>query len=123
MWKLVQNRSVVLQGAAGAFWASTAPGVPSMFDSLEVKVLCPRSGGDEGLARRKGGGREAPSERSAEAKPRPDGQKPNRGNPGRTSGHGSAKSTATIGQGCRFGRCAVKAVKLTSGDLLRVRVD
>jgi hypothetical protein len=23
-------------------------GVPSMFDSLEVKVLCPRSGGDEG---------------------------------------------------------------------------
>jgi hypothetical protein len=51
--------------------------VPSMFDSLEVKVLCPRSGGDEGLARRKGGGREAPSERSAEAKPRPDGQKPN----------------------------------------------
>jgi len=60
-----------------AFFASTAPGVPSMFDSLEVKVLCPRSGGDEGLARRKGGNREVPSERSAEAKPRPDGQKPN----------------------------------------------
>jgi hypothetical protein len=53
------------------------PGVPSMFGSLEVKVLCPRSGGDEGLARRKGGDREVPSERSAEAKPRPDGQKPN----------------------------------------------
>ena len=77
MWELVQNRSVVLQGAVGAFCASTAPGVPSMFDSLEVKVLCPRPGGDEGLARRKGGDREAPSERSAEAKPRPDGQKPN----------------------------------------------
>jgi len=39
-----------------AFCASTGAGVPSMFDSLEVKVLCPRSGGDEGLARRKGGG-------------------------------------------------------------------
>ena len=24
-----------------AFCASTGPGVPSMFDSLEVKVLCP----------------------------------------------------------------------------------
>jgi hypothetical protein len=56
---------------------SIGTGVPSMLDSLEVKVLCPRSGGDEGLARRKGGDREAPSERSAEAKPRPDGQKPN----------------------------------------------
>ncbi len=73
----VENCSVVFQGAVGAFLASTAPGVPSMFDSLEVKALCPRSGGDEGLARRKGGGREAPSERSAEAKSRPDGQKPN----------------------------------------------
>jgi hypothetical protein len=31
----------VFQGAVGAFCASTAPGVPSMFDSLEVKVLCP----------------------------------------------------------------------------------
>jgi hypothetical protein len=67
----------VFQGAVGAFWASTAPGVPSMFDSLGVKVPCPRSGGDEGLARRKGGTREGSSERSAEAKPRPDGQKPN----------------------------------------------
>jgi hypothetical protein len=65
------------QTPVGAFCASTGVGVPSMFDSLEVKVLCPRSGGDEGLARRKGGRREAPSERSAEAKPRPDGQKPN----------------------------------------------
>src|SRR3979409_1002197 len=61
----------------GRVCASTGPGVPSMFDSLEVKVLCPRSGGDEGLARRKGGDHEAPPERSAEAKPRPDGQKPN----------------------------------------------
>ncbi len=61
----------------GRVRASMGPGVPSMFDSLEVKVLCPRSGGDEGLARRKGGSREVPSERSAEAKSRPDGQKPN----------------------------------------------
>ncbi len=70
-----------------------------------------------------GGRREVPSESSAEAKPRRDGQKPNRGNPGRTSGHGSAKSPATIGQGCRFGRGAVKAAKVTSGGLHRVPVD
>ena len=36
-----KTRLRVLQGAVGAFWASTGPGVPSMFDSLEVKVLCP----------------------------------------------------------------------------------
>ena len=78
MWALWETACLaVFQGAVDAFCASTAPGVPSMFDSLEVKVLCPRSGGDEGLARRKGGDREAPSERSVEAKPRPDGQKPN----------------------------------------------
>ena len=33
--------------------------------------------GDKELARRKGGDREVPSEGSAEAKPRPDGQEPN----------------------------------------------
>jgi len=42
----------VQDGVGIAFWAISTPGVPSMFDSLEVKVLCPRSGGDEGLARR-----------------------------------------------------------------------
>jgi hypothetical protein len=41
LWTLCETRLRVLQGAVGAFWASTAPGVPSMFDSLEVKVLCP----------------------------------------------------------------------------------
>jgi hypothetical protein len=46
---------VVFQAAVDGLFPSTAAGVPSMFDSLEVKVLCPRSGGDEGLARRKGG--------------------------------------------------------------------
>ena len=105
-------------------FASTAPGVPSMFDSLEVKVLCPRSGGDEGLARRKGGDREAPYERSAEAKPRPDGQKPNMEAflVGRAGPY--LRSPVSIkARDCRFGRCAVKAVKLTSGDLHRVRVD
>ena len=107
----------------GAFCASTGPGVPSMFDSLEVKVLCPRSGGDEGLARRKGGDREAPSERSAEAKPRPDGQKPNMRQSWSDERARFRKVPVTIGQGCRFGRCAVKAVKLTSGDLYRVRKD
>jgi hypothetical protein len=79
MWTLWESRVLLrdFQTPVGAFFASTGVGVPSMFDSLEVKALCPRSGGDEGLARRKGGGREVPSERSAEAKPRPDGQKPN----------------------------------------------
>ena len=48
-----------------------------MFDSLEVKVLCPRSGGDEGLARRKGGDREVPSERSGSKA-----VKANKGSPG-----------------------------------------
>jgi hypothetical protein len=78
VWALWETAfCAVFQVPVGAFLASAGTGVPSMFDSWEVKVLCPRSGGDEGLARRKGGGREEPSERSADAKPRPDGQKPN----------------------------------------------
>ena len=32
------------------------------------------------------------------------------------------KVHVTIGQGCRFGRCAVKAVKFTSGGLHRVPI-
>src|SRR3990172_8639158 len=68
--------SAVFQVAVDAFCASTGTCVPSMFDSLEVKVSA-QVWWDKGLARRKGGCREEPSERSAEAKPRPDGQKPN----------------------------------------------
>ncbi len=36
---------------------------------------------------------------------------------GRTSGQRIAKSGSIKGQGCRSGRCAAKAVRLTPGDL------
>ena len=39
---------------------------------------------------------------------------------GRTSGQLIAKSRSIKGQGCRSGRCAVKAVRLTPGDLRSV---
>ena len=35
---------------------------------------------------------------------------------GRTSGQLIAKSRSIKGQGCRSGRCAVKAVRITPGD-------
>ena len=41
------------------------------------------------------------------------------GTPGRTSNLLLAKSISIKGLACRSGRCAVKAVKLTSGDLCR----
>ena len=43
-----------------------------------------------------------------------------RGILGRTSGQLIAKSISIKGQGCRSGRCAGKAIKLTWGDLRRV---
>ena len=43
-----------------------------------------------------------------------------RGILGRTSGQLIAKSRSIKGQGCRSGRCAVKAVRLTPGDLRSV---
>ena len=43
-----------------------------------------------------------------------------RGILGRTSGQLTAKSNSIKGQGCRSGRCAVKAVRLTPGDLRSV---
>jgi hypothetical protein len=43
------------------------------------------------------------------------------GRPGRTSGPKAAKSTVIKGQGGKSGRCAGKAVELTSGDLRHVR--
>ena len=39
---------------------------------------------------------------------------------GRTSGQRLAKSRSIKGQGCRSGRCAAKAVRLTPGDLRSV---
>ena len=43
-----------------------------------------------------------------------------RGNRGRTSGRRIAKSTSIKGHGCRSGRDAVKAVRLTPGGLCSV---
>ena len=45
------------------------------------------------------------------------------GSPGRTSGRLTAKSSSIKGLGCRSGRCAAKAVELTSGGLRRVPND
>jgi hypothetical protein len=42
------------------------------------------------------------------------------GIPGRTSGQLIAKSISIKGRGCRSGRCAAKALELTSGGLRRV---
>ena len=39
------------------------------------------------------------------------------GRTGRTSGQMIAKSISIKGQGCKFGRCVVKAAVLTSGGL------
>ena len=38
----------------------------------------------------------------------------------RASGHQIAKPISIKDAGCKFGGCALKAVELTSGDLLRV---
>src|ERR1700674_1945784 len=43
-----------------------------------------------------------------------------RGNSGRTSEHEIAKSTSINDRGCKFGGCAAKADKLTSGGPRRV---
>ncbi len=43
-----------------------------------------------------------------------------RGESGRTSERRIAKSTSIKGPGCRFSKCATKAVELTSGGLRRV---
>ena len=46
-----------------------------------------------------------------------------RGFLGRTSGRLTAKSRSINGQGCRSGRCAVKAIELTWGGLRRVPIS
>ena len=76
--------------------------------------------GGEGLAKRKGNRREAGSEGSAEQSCDLTNRNRIRGIPGRTSGHMTAKSLSIKARGCKSGRCAVKAVELTSGGLRRV---
>ena len=72
------------------------------------------------LARTQGRRREAGSEGSVEQSRDLTNRNRVLGSPGRTSGQLPAKSISIKGPSCRSGRCAVKAVKLTSGDLRRV---
>jgi len=93
--------------------------VPGMFDSLEVKVLCTvrwRRSAREAQGRR----REAGSGGSVEQNRDLTNRNRIRGILGRTSGQRIAKSRAIKGQGCRSGRCAAKAVRLTPGGLRSV---
>src|SRR5215204_1724937 len=90
-------------------------GVPSLFDSLEVKVLCP-SGWRRRVSEAQGRRREAGSEGSVEQNRGPMDKNRIRGLPGRTSRPVAAKSRAIKGRGGRSGGRAAKAVELTSGD-------
>src|SRR3954469_14676499 len=93
---------------------------PSMFDSLEVKVLCP-SGWRRRASEAQGRRREAGSEGSVEQNRGLMDKNRIGGLPGRTSEPWIAKSTTIKGRGGKSGRRAGKAVELTSGDLCRVR--
>ena len=74
----------------------------------------------KGGAARQGRRREAGSEGSVEQSRDLTDRNRIRGRFGRTSGLMIAKSISIKGQGCKFGRCAAKAVVLTSGGLGRV---
>lgn len=67
--------------------------------------------------KRKGARREAGSEGSVEQSRDLTNRNRMRGRRARTSGQLIAKSTSIKGSRCRSGRCAAKAVELTSGDL------
>src|SRR3954454_5910297 len=99
-----------------------APGLfacaPSMFDSLEVKVLCP-SGWRRRASEAQGRRREAGSEGSVEKNRGPMDKNRIRGLPGRTSRHVAAKSRAIKGRGGRSrGRAAKVVVSATISALL-----
>src|SRR3954451_22472717 len=91
-----------------------------MFDSLEVKVLCP-SGWRRRASEAQGRRREAGSEGSVEQNRGPMDKNRIGGLPARTSEPQIAKSTTIKGRGGKSGRRAGKAVELTSGGLCRVR--
>jgi len=67
--------------------------------------------------------REAGSEGSVERKREPMNKNRIRGCPGRTSQQVMTKSTSIKGQGRKFGGCAWKIVRLTSGGLCRVETN
>ena len=75
--------------------------------------------GGEGLAKRKGGHREAASEGSVEQRREPMHKNRIEGERDRTSERKVAKSIPVKGHGRRSGGCAPKAVGLTPGDLRR----
>ncbi len=78
--------------------------------------------GGEGLAKRKGGRREAASEGSVEQKREPMDKNRIEGGHGRTSERKIAKSISVKGHGRKSGGCAPKAVGLTPGGLRRCPV-
>ena len=94
--------------------------VPSMTNSLEVKVFYPARWWRR-ISEAQGRRCEAGSEGSVEQSRDPMDKNRIRGLPGRTSGQRAAKSIAIKGRYGRSGGCAAKAVGLTSGDLRRVR--
>ena len=94
--------------------------VPGMLGSLEVKVLYPsrrRRRVSEAQGRRCEAGSEGSVEQSRDSTDR----NRIRGSYGRTSEQKVTKSIPIKGPGCKSGGCAVKVVRLTSGDLRRVR--
>ena len=90
--------------------------VPSMFDSLRGGSLC-SSLMEVKESEAQGRRREAGSEGSVERTREPMDKNRMRGRFGRTSWHESAKSTSIKDQSGKFGGCAWKIVKLTSGGL------
>ena len=77
-------------------------------------------GKQEPLAEQQGRRREAGSEGSVEQSRDSTDRNRIRGSYGRTSEQKVTKSISVKGHGCKFGECAVKAVGLTPGGLLRV---
>ena len=106
--------------AVNCFLRLRRPGcVPSMFDSLGVKVPYP-TGWRRRISETQGRHHEVASEGSVEQSRDLTNRNRIRGILGRTSGQLTAKSRSIKGQGCRSGRCVVKAIELTWGDLRRV---
>ena len=117
--KLSVPPRMITGAAAGPCSEHRTSCVPGMSDSLEVKVLCTarwRRSASEAQGRRREAGSGGSVDQSRDLTNR------NRtgGILGRTSGQLIAKSRSIKGQGCRSGRCAVKAVRLTPGDLRSV---
>ena len=104
-----------IRGSTPGF-ASSFFGMPSMFHtSLSESLITSPTGAK--VSEAQGRGREAASERSADAKSRVDEQEPSIRREGRTSGPMAAKSTPVKARQRRDGDRARKGVGLIWGDL------